>query len=187
MRDVGILIWVVFLIVGVVGSMVSSARRQVASRAESKSAPVPPQWQPTQGQAPQGPPPSQGRRVTSFAVPVSAGDTASSARSALLRQLSQSQGQGDSAARQRVVQTLLAQVQGQAPAAAPPPPAPAPPAPPRPPPPRPAPAPRAEPAAAPEPPRPRPRSLFGTGPELVRAVIAAEVLGKPRAFNDEYR
>jgi hypothetical protein len=31
------------------------------------------------------------------------------------------------------------------------------------------------------------RRLFGTQPELVRAVIAAEVLGKPKAFNDEYR
>ncbi len=188
MRDVGILIWVVFLIVGVVGSMVSSARRQVAARAESKSAPVPPQWQPSQGQPPpQGQPSPQGARVTSFVVPVTQGGTASSARSALLRQLSESQGQGDSAARQRLVQTLLAQVQGQAPAAAPPPPAPAPPAPPRPPPPKPAPALRAEPAGAPEAPRLRQRSLFGTGPELVRAVIAAEVLGKPRGLNDEYR
>jgi hypothetical protein len=35
-------------------------------------------------------------------------------------------------------------------------------------------------------PRPKQRGLFGTGPELVRAVIAAEVLGKPRALRDEY-
>jgi hypothetical protein len=28
--------------------------------------------------------------------------------------------------------------------------------------------------------------LFGGRPELVRAVIAAEVLGKPRALSDEY-
>jgi hypothetical protein len=172
MRDVGILIWVVFLIVGVVGSMVSSARRQVASR------------QAPRGQAPQG------ARATSFVAPVTKGDTASSARSALLRQLSESQpldsAQGDSgAARQRLVQTLLAQVQ--APAAAPPPPAPAPPVPPRPPPPRPAPVPRNEPPAAPEAPKPRPRSPFATGPELVRSVIAAEVLGKPRGLHDEYR
>ncbi len=174
MRDVGILIWVVFLIVGVVGSMVSSARRQVASRTEAKSAP-------------------QGARVTSFVVPVTKSDTASSARSALLRQLSESQpfdsAQGDNnAARQRLVQTLLAQVQGAAPAAASPPAATAaPPAPPRPPPPRPAPAQQTERAVAPEVPRPRQRSLFGTGSELVRAVIAAEVLGKPRGINDEYR
>ncbi|HEX3368600.1 MAG TPA: hypothetical protein VHS56_03410 [Candidatus Cybelea sp.] len=31
------------------------------------------------------------------------------------------------------------------------------------------------------------RRLFASQPELVRAVIAAEVLGKPKAFNDEYR
>ncbi len=54
MRDVGILIWVVFLIVGVVGSMVSSARRQVASRAEPKSAPVPPQGSRPKGRRPKG-------------------------------------------------------------------------------------------------------------------------------------
>jgi hypothetical protein len=176
MRDVGILIWVVFLIVGVVGSMVSSARRQVAARAEPRSAPVPPQAQPT----------PQGRQGTSFVVPVTQGDTASSARSALLRQLSESQAQGDnSVARQRLVQTLLAQAQ--APAAAPPTAAPAPPVPPRPPPFKPAPVRRNEPPAAPEVQRPKPRPLFGTGPDLVRAVIAAEVLGKPRGLHDEYR
>ena len=179
MRDVGILIWVIFLVIGVVGSMVSSARRQVAARTEQKTAPVPPQWQPPQGQS------TPGRQVTSFVVPVAKGDTVSSGRSALLRQLGEAapfnSAQGDNAARQQLVKTLMAQVQGQAPGPPPPP------APPRPPPPKPAPAPRIEPPAAPETHKPRPRSLFGTGPELVRAVIAAEVLGKPRGLNDEYR
>ena len=46
MRDVGILIWVIFLVIGVVGSMVSSARRQVAARTEQETAPVTRQWQP---------------------------------------------------------------------------------------------------------------------------------------------
>ena len=32
---------------------------------------------------------------------------------------------------------------------------------------------------------PRPRRFFADGPSLVRAVIAAEVLGKPRALRDE--
>jgi hypothetical protein len=32
----------------------------------------------------------------------------------------------------------------------------------------------------------RQRLLFGSQRDLVRAVIAAEVLGKPKAFNDEY-
>jgi hypothetical protein len=44
----------------------------------------------------------------------------------------------------------------------------------------PAPHPAAAPVAAKRP------GFFGSGPELVRAVIAAEVLGKPRALRDEY-
>lgn len=57
---------------------------------------------------------------------------------------------------------------------------------------RPAPAVPAAPAPQPAPhsvapPRPAKQlGLFGSGPELVRAVIAAEVLGKPRALRDEY-
>jgi hypothetical protein len=58
------------------------------------------------------------------------------------------------------------------------------PAPPPPPPPRPP-----EPArhaAQPPPQAKRQRLLFGSQTDLVRAVIAAEVLGKPKAFSDEY-
>jgi|SRR5579863_711607 len=167
MRDVGILIWVVFLIVGVVGSMVSSARRQLAAGKEPKPGQAPPQWKPPPGT-------SQPPTVLRLTVP---------------------RGQGDpldaSAAREQIVQALLqARAQAASPSLGPhprpaPPPKPAPPpsAPPRlaPPP------PRSEPPAAPEVHRPRRRSLFGTGPDLVRAVIAAEVLGKPRGLNDEYR
>ncbi|MBV8529982.1 MAG: hypothetical protein JO104_01575 [Candidatus Eremiobacteraeota bacterium] len=108
MRDVGILVWVLFLIVGVVGSMVSSLRR----------------------------------------------------------------------AQQRA---LASAVQRPASSAAPP--APAPPR-------------RAAPAAprplavAQEHPHPGQlttrRRLFANKPEIVRAVIAAEVLGKPRGLTDEY-
>jgi hypothetical protein len=126
MRDIGILVWVGFLVIGVIGSMVSSARRQAAAG--------------PQAQRPQVPP-----------APAAA-------------------------AQQRLVQALQARAQAQVPA-----PASSPrPAQPRPAPPRPAP-------PAPSPHRARQRSFFGTGPELVRAVIAAEVLGKPRGLNDEYR
>lgn len=133
MRDVGILVWVGFLVIGVIGSMVSSARRQAAAGAP--------------GRRPQVPPATA------------------------------------AAAQQRLVQALQAraQAQVQAPASSPRP------SQPRPAPPRPAPAPRSDPAAPPPGHPARRRSFFGSGPELVRAVIAAEVLGKPRGLNDEYR
>jgi hypothetical protein len=41
-------------------------------------------------------------------------------------------------------------------------------------------------AAVPSEPRKAPRPLFADRREIVRAVIAAEVLGKPRALSDEY-
>jgi hypothetical protein len=137
MRDVGILVWVGFLVIGVIGSMVSSARRQAAAGPQRR---------------PQVPPAAA------------------------------------AAAQQRLVQALQAraQAQVQAPASSqrPPQPRPAPPRPASPPRTEP---PRSEPPAAPAAHRARQRSFFGTGPELVRAVIAAEVLGKPRGLNDEYR
>jgi hypothetical protein len=125
MRDVGILVWVGLLVIGVIGSMVSSARRQAAGGAQAPRPQVPP--------AP------------------------------------------GAAAQQRLVAALQARVV--APASVPRPPQA------RPAPPRPVSAPRAEPPAAPAP----HSAFFGTGPELVRAVIAAEVLGKPRGLYDEYR
>jgi hypothetical protein len=129
MRDVGILVWVVLLVIGVIGSMVSSARRQVAAGAQAPR--------------PQRPP-----------APAAT-------------------------AQQRLAQALQARVQ--APASSPRPPQP------RPAPPRPVSAPHSEPPAVPPAHRARQRSFFGTRPELVRAVIAAEVLGKPRGLHDEYR
>ncbi|MFY9739062.1 MAG: hypothetical protein WAK11_08395, partial [Candidatus Cybelea sp.] len=85
-------------------------------------------------------------------------------------------------AQQRLVQALQARSQAQVKVPAPPP---------RPPQPRPAPppaaTPRSEPPAALPAHRARQPSFFGTGPALVRAVIAAEVLGKPRGLHDEYR
>jgi hypothetical protein len=134
MRDLGILVWVVFLIVGVVGSMVSSARRQMAAGAEAKPTPLPPQWKPAQR-------PPQATIVRSNVILSGVEGPVPQPRAAPLR--------------------------------------PAPRAP--------APAPPREPSTPHEARRARARPIFGTGPELVRAVIAAEVLGKPRGLNDEYR
>jgi hypothetical protein len=144
MRDIGLLIWVVFLIVGVVGSMSSKIRRMNAGRAPATLQPPPP---PIQAPA---------------RVVVTQAD-----------------------ARQRIMDILQAQMQATAPPGSPQPVAPRPPPPP--PPPKPA-APRAQPRPnRPEPPRrPHTARLF-SGPAIVRAVIAAEVLGKPRGLNDEYR
>jgi hypothetical protein len=164
MRDVGILIWVVFLVIGVVGSMVSSARRQLAAK--------PPE-----------------HRQLSFVVRQPS-DSATAEVSAP-RYTGEPHG---------LVEALQAvQARAQAPARSPgllsarpaaPRPVAARPVAPRPVVPRaapPRPAPRSEPPAAPEAHRARRRSPFGSGSELVRAVIAAEVLGKPRGLNDEYR
>lgn len=55
MRDIGILVWVAFLIVGVVGSIVSSIRKQIAKQ-QAVGQPlrrIPAQWQPPPGQLPQ--------------------------------------------------------------------------------------------------------------------------------------
>lgn len=138
MRDVGFFVWVVLLIVGVIGSMASSARKQAAARSQPPSGPgasIPPQWTPP-----------------------------------------------DASGRQRqVVQVLQMVAAGQSPTQpvnAPPRPVPAP----TPPPPRPVPPP-AHPLEAVH--VPRRHGFFGTGPEIVRAVIAAEVLGKPHALRDE--
>jgi hypothetical protein len=145
MRDVGILIWVAFLIVGVIGSISSSIRKQ---RPPASPAPIPPQWGPRTGlpaQPAPSPPPAQ--------------------VSVQQQRLAQ------------VLQSLAAQTPPQPVAPRPPPP------------PRPAPAlpskPKIEPPhSAPEPARRRP--IFQGPSELVRAVIAAEVLGKPRGLSDEY-
>jgi hypothetical protein len=125
MRDVGILIWVALLIVGVVGSMV----RQIRARAPARPNRVPEPVRPP-------PPPPWAQQMTITVAPP--------------------------AAQPRVPK----------------------------PPPRPAPAPvervsqhEVGHSSGPE---QRRRPLFGGKNEIVRAVIASEVLGKPRAFDDEY-
>jgi hypothetical protein len=123
-REVGIAVWVILLVVGVVGSMVSSVRRQMQTQARSprrlteRPRPfAPPAAVPAAPSPPVRPP---GSRVTP-------------------------------AARKQAVPTA-AQAR----------------------------------EAAHEPVR-TPRSrIFSTKGDLVRAVIAAEVLGKPRGLSDEY-
>jgi hypothetical protein len=130
-RDVGLVVWVALLFIGVVGSMISSLRRQAQPRPQAR------------GELPQ-------RREM---PPVE-----------LAPQL-----------RRVIVQ------------------APASPAPQRKPPPVPGPAGAPPPIAAPPPGHDvilrgaRRRRLFSHRGDIVRAVIAAEVLGKPRGLSDEYR
>jgi hypothetical protein len=146
-RDLGLLIWVVFLVIGVMGSMVSSIRKQMAAgpRAPSQRPPGP--------QAPQLPPQAP---------------------------LGQPQGSLPAGVQELLNQAFQTRIE---------------PAPARPPSPAPQPRPTRPPQAARAEPVQRPADaprvfrgtrLFGTGPELVRAVIAAEVLGKPRGLNSEY-
>jgi hypothetical protein len=135
MRDIGILIWVALLIVGVVGSMTSRIR----SRRQTQ--PVPPMQRPQRTQ----PQPFSAQVPQPIAAPV----RQAPARQAPVRQ------------------------------------APARPAPGR----QPAPPPK---RVGPDTAHPvtaenrMAKRLFGDRRDLVRAVIAAEVLGKPRAFGDEY-
>jgi len=121
-REIGILIWVGLLIIGVVGSMVSSLRRQP--------------------QAVREPPPGAPASQPAW----------------LERMVAQLRQEGTPVAPRPPVPP---------PARKPPPPAPA--------------------TDHPFPPAPRARlaRLFATRRDLVRGVIAAEVLGKPRAFGDE--
>jgi len=112
MRDIGILVWVVFLIVGVAGSIASSARKQLAGTAPGPG--------PVRGPAPRLAPPIQPPQSVQ----------------------------------------------------------------------RPQPPPRVAPVARPatavhEEPVRATRRFFADRQTIVRAVIAAEVLGKPRALRDE--
>lgn len=147
MRDVGILVWVGLLIIGVVSSVVSSLRRQTQSLPQraagapqpQPSSPVPqppPEWL---GQVVAQMPP--GARVVRVVRPPKAGAPApapppSPAASAL---------------RERVTDNASAGL-GQTPGHE----------------------------------ATKGRRFFGGRSGLVRAVIAAEVLGKPRALSDEY-
>jgi hypothetical protein len=136
MRDVGILVWVVLLIVGVIGSMISSLRRQAQGQLTQLQRPPLAQG-PRPAPAPEQLPPWLEGMLAQIPAPA----TRVSARPA------------------------------------PPQPKPVPPAP------APAPAvehphPQVEPAAR--------RRFFPARRDVVRAVIAAEVLGKPRGLSDEY-
>jgi hypothetical protein len=116
MRDVGTLVWVVLVIIGVVGSMISSIRKQVQGQtaAQSRFRPMPAQMLPT---SPQGTSPPR-----------------------------------------QAPQPLQPQVVKRAPPAPPP--------------------------AFPVP-RPVRRRFFAHKDQLIRGVIAAELLGKPRGLSDE--
>jgi hypothetical protein len=158
MRDLGILIWVGLLVVGVVGSMVSSIRRQMqAAQPGSQPSAARPQTT-TRPQPPV-------RRAPTLTVTSSSGSLSPQA--------------------QALLQQMTAQIQQgrPQPAAAQPPPRPTPTRPPA-----------AVPSPAPpehhDPAHPAPAGhrplIFRRRGDIVRAVIAAEVLGKPRAFGDEY-
>ncbi len=140
-RDIGILVWVVLLVVGVIGSMVSSLRKQ----AQSPQATARPPSTTAQTGAPE----------VLAALPPWAQQAVAQAR----------------ASQAAPVQPLRPK---------PPAPPPAPKAPVR----SAAPPPRV--ATAPLPIRHQGARLFADKPQIVRAVIAAEILGKPRAFSDEY-
>jgi hypothetical protein len=137
MRDTFLLLWVGFLVIGVIGSIVSSMRKQIAQQ-QAKGVSrrrMPPQWQPPPGQLPEW--------VQRLTAPA------------------------ESAA-PRVVTKAVAPKRS---------------------------APSAKPAAPATPPltefpaaraERRAARIFGSRKAIVQAVIAAEVLGKPRALRDEY-
>jgi hypothetical protein len=155
MRDIGILVWVGLLIVGVVGSMISSLRRQAQTQGSQRPLrPGPgrasPWVQPTVAQPPPpaAPPQRVPTRVSAQGLstrvsaqglstrvrpqPVEAGSQTTSPRAQSPSPRAQSRGEGTTVAR------------GLA------------------------------------------KGFFRDRRSLVRAVIAAEVLGKPRALGDEY-
>ncbi|MBV8153059.1 MAG: hypothetical protein JO029_00215 [Candidatus Eremiobacteraeota bacterium] len=142
MRDVGALIWGILVVIGVISSIVQSAKK---ARAPARTVTPPVRTAPPV-------------RVTSNVPP---------------------------AQMPPQLQALLAQFEQQSQAvarpAAPPPP---------PPPPKPVPVPIAPPPPMPRAVAPRPSGVrgiaaFGTRDSLVRAIVAAEVLGKPIALRDE--
>ncbi|MBV8375012.1 MAG: hypothetical protein JO302_05840 [Candidatus Eremiobacteraeota bacterium] len=144
MHDIGGLIWIVLVIVGVITSIVQSSRRSISQRTVSRY----------QTAAPPQP-------LTATSQP------AAQIRPELIAELENIIRQSQQPARPGVPP----------PSPPKPPPAPPPPAPP------PVPQPRAMPSAPP----PRAARVFGGDrSSLVRAVIAAEVLGKPLALRNEY-
>jgi|SRR5580700_4699095 hypothetical protein len=128
MREIGVVIWVVLLIVGVIGSMTSSLRKQRQERATPRPRPRPPLPAALQRLAMQAAPAEPAPATSSRATP------------------------------SRAAPPSPSRAAGTTPHAP-------------------------EPAAKPE---RIGRRLFGNRGDLVRAVIAAEVLGKPRGLSDEY-
>jgi hypothetical protein len=131
MRDTFLLLWVGFLVIGVVGSIVSSMRKQIAAKeaARQPARRIPAQLQPPPGQLPQ--------RIAQAAAPVR--QVAAPVRKPVVTPPKQT------AASWPEHHELSS--------------------------------PRAE---------SRGRRVFGSRKAIVQAVIAAEVLGKPRALRDEY-
>ena len=126
MREVGIAVWVILLVVGVVGSMVSSVRRQMQSQAQSPR-------RLAERPRPFAPPcSSAGRRLRRRQLPRRGCPRPSRAASSRRRRAAPAHDPAHEAVR-----------------------------------------------------RPKIRFFSAKG-ELVRAVIAAEVLGKPRGLSDEY-
>lgn len=161
MRDTFLLLWTAFLIIGVVGSIVSSIRKQIQGARPPVQRPIPPQWQP--------PPPQQPVRRVVLSGTVPAGQAPRWLQQATAEIAAQAQ------------RTAPQPVAAKAPAAQPPKPV------------------RVTPSGVEGRPTPHadllpPHSaskggvarLFRHRGAIVQAVIAAEVLGKPRAFNDEY-
>ena len=167
MRDTFLLLWTAFLIIGVVGSIVSSIRKQVQGARPPVQRPIPPQWQAS--------PPQQPVRRVVLSGSVPAGQAP--------RWLQQATAEIAAQAQRPAPQPAAAK----APAAQPPKPAAVTPSVPY----------RAESRGEGRPPHtdvPAPHTasrggvarLFRHRSAIVQAVIAVEVLGKPRAFNDEY-
>jgi len=121
-RDIGTLVWVVLVFIGVIGSMVSSVRKQVQAQQGPRAVRRPPS--PQLAPPPPLPPVSAAPVPQASARPHTAGSRA------------------------RVASTLAAELVHPAPHAA-------------------------------------RRRLFAHKGDLVRGIIAAEVLGKPRALRDE--
>jgi hypothetical protein len=172
MRDIGTLIWVVVVILGIISSMRSSMRRQRQASQQSQAPPAQPN-------APAPAQPTVQRVVL----------TNADARQRLLEILQQEALASGRQPPPAVVRALNASQPGPPPAQ-PPPPQPVQAVPPP---------VRAQPSPMPAQPQPRPSEprpheeprrsrdlpLF-RGQAAVRAIIAAEVLGKPRGLSDEY-
>ena len=140
MREIGVLVWVVFIVIGVVANIASAARKQSqanAGKAPSRAAPPP---QPVQmQQAGQTPAQVLAQRWAANWPAAAPAPRPQTPQAAPVRQATPVRKPAPAAQAVRPHETA----------------------------------------------RPRRRGLFADKPSVVRAVIAAEVLGKPRALRDE--